>query len=51
MAIGEKTKTGGACSTFTVAGVVKRALMEADFTLEKLPGCGGNNHVLHGIKG
>jgi tRNA U34 5-methylaminomethyl-2-thiouridine-forming methyltransferase MnmC len=51
MAIGEKTKTGGTCSTFTVAGAVKSALREAGFTLEKLPGCGGKKQVLHGVKG
>lgn len=51
MAIGEKTKTGGTCSTFTVAGAVKGALREAGFTLKKLPGCGGKNEVLHGLKG
>lgn len=48
--VGKKTKKGGTCSTFTVAGVVKRALVEAGFELVKLPGCGGKNQVLHGIK-
>ena len=32
--IGEKTKTGGTCATFTVAGAVKSALIEAGFTLK-----------------
>ncbi len=50
MEIGKKTKAGGACSTFTVAGAVKRALVEAGFTLKKYPGCGGKNQVLQGIK-
>ncbi|MCX7748197.1 MAG: tRNA (5-methylaminomethyl-2-thiouridine)(34)-methyltransferase MnmD, partial [Clostridia bacterium] len=49
-AIGEKTKTGGTCATFTVAGSVKSALREAGFTLKKLPGCGGKNEVLQGEK-
>lgn len=48
--IGKKTKKGGTCSTFTVAGVVKRALVEAGFEIVKLPGCGGKNQVLHGVK-
>jgi tRNA U34 5-methylaminomethyl-2-thiouridine-forming methyltransferase MnmC len=48
--IGKKTKIGGTCSTFTVAGVVKRALVEAGFTIKKLPGCGGKNEVLQGEK-
>ncbi len=49
-AIGEKTKPGGTFATFTVAGAVKSALMEAGFTLKKHPGCGGKKHVLQGIK-
>ncbi|WP_010244017.1 tRNA (5-methylaminomethyl-2-thiouridine)(34)-methyltransferase MnmD [Acetivibrio cellulolyticus] len=48
MEIGKKTKVYGTCSTFTVAGAVKRALIDAGFTLKKLPGCGGKNEVLHG---
>ncbi len=51
MAIGNRTKTGGTCATFTVAGVVKSALVEAGFTLQKYPGCGGKKHVLQGVKG
>ena len=50
MAIGEKTKPGGSCSTYTVAGVVKNGLIEAGFTLKKLPGCNGKNEVLKGVK-
>ena len=50
MAIGEKTKTGGTCSTFTVASAVKSALITAGFTLRKLPGCGGKKEVLQGVK-
>lgn len=50
MAIGEKTKDGGSFSTFTVAGAVRRALTAAGFIIEKLPGCGGKNEVLHGVK-
>ncbi len=50
MEIGKKTKTGGACSTFTVAGAVKRALVDAGFMLKKYPGCGGKNQVLQGVK-
>lgn len=50
MAIGEKTKTGGSCSTYTVAGTVKRGLTAAGFAIEKCPGCHGKNHVLKGVK-
>lgn len=50
MAIGNKTKPGGSCSTFTVASAVKSALTAAGFTLQKLPGCGGKKEVLQGVK-
>jgi tRNA U34 5-methylaminomethyl-2-thiouridine-forming methyltransferase MnmC len=50
MAIGEKTKTGGTCATFTVSVAVRKALAAAGFTLAKLPGCGVKNEVLHGSK-
>lgn len=50
MEIGKKTKTGGTCATFTVAGAVKSALMAAGFTLKKHPGCGGKKEVLQGVK-
>jgi tRNA 5-methylaminomethyl-2-thiouridine biosynthesis bifunctional protein len=50
MEIGKKTKAGGTCATFTVAGTVKSALTEAGFTLKKYPGCGGKKHVLQGVK-
>jgi tRNA U34 5-methylaminomethyl-2-thiouridine-forming methyltransferase MnmC len=48
--IGEKTKTGGTCSTFTVSTAVRKDLAAAGFILAKLPGCGVKNEVLHGIK-
>lgn len=51
MEIGRKTKTGGSCSTFTVASAVKRALVAAGFTLKTHPGCGGKKEVLQGVKG
>ena len=51
MAIGGKTKTGGTCATFTVSVAVRKALMEAGFTLELLPGCGWKKEVLHGVMG
>lgn len=50
MAIGEKTKTGGGCSTFTVAVDVQKSLLAAGFTIKKLPGCGGKKEVLQGVK-
>lgn len=50
MAIGEKTKTGGACATFTVSVAVQKALMAAGFILKKYPGCGGKKEVLQGVR-
>jgi|WetSurMetagenome_2_1015567.scaffolds.fasta_scaffold06572_3 tRNA U34 5-methylaminomethyl-2-thiouridine-forming methyltransferase MnmC len=50
IAIGEKTVTGGACATFTVAGAVRRALTAAGFRVEQRPGFGGKKAVLKGVK-
>lgn len=50
MAIGEKTKTNGACATFTVAGVVRKGLVAAGFSVEQRPGFGGKKSVLKGVK-
>jgi tRNA U34 5-methylaminomethyl-2-thiouridine-forming methyltransferase MnmC len=50
MAIGEKTKTNGSCSSFTVSGAVRRALASAGFTIYKLPGRGGKKEVLLAVK-
>ena len=50
MAIGEKTKTNGVCATFTVAGAVRRGLVDAGFFVEQRPGFGGKKSVLKGTK-
>ncbi|AEV68476.1 tRNA (5-methylaminomethyl-2-thiouridine)(34)-methyltransferase MnmD [Acetivibrio clariflavus] len=50
MEIGRKTKKGGTCSSYTVSGVVKRALSDAGFDIVKLPGFGGKKEVLQGVK-
>ncbi len=50
MAIGEKTVTGGTIATFTVAGVVRRGLIAAGFSVEQRPGFGGKKAVLKGLK-
>jgi len=50
LAIGEKTKTGGTCATFTVAGAVRRGLSAAGFSVEQCPGYGGKKSVLRGMK-
>ncbi len=51
MSIGQKTKKGGSCATYTVAGSVRNALKSAGFIISKLPGCNGKKEVLQGIKG
>lgn len=50
MAIGEKTESGGACATYTVAGEVRRGLAAAGFSVEQRPGFGGKKAVLKGVK-
>ncbi len=50
LAIGEKTKTGGACATYTVAGAVRRNLTNAGFSVERRPGFGGKKAALKGTK-
>jgi tRNA 5-methylaminomethyl-2-thiouridine biosynthesis bifunctional protein len=50
LAIGEKTETGGACATYTVAGEVRRGLIAAGFSVEQRPGFGGKKAVLKGVK-
>jgi tRNA U34 5-methylaminomethyl-2-thiouridine-forming methyltransferase MnmC len=50
MAIGEKTVSCGTCTTFTVAGDVRRGLMAAGFSVEQRPGFGGKKAVLKGQK-
>lgn len=48
--IGKKTKPRGTCATFTVAGDVRKALTDAGFTVERVPGIGGKKLVLKGLK-
>ncbi len=50
MAIGEKTASGGAFATFTVAGAVCRSLVAAGFNVEQVTGFGGKKAVLKGVK-
>lgn len=48
--VGEKTKVGGYCATFTVAGHLRRDLRAAGFNTRRLPGFGGKKEVLQGQK-
>jgi len=49
-AIGRKTRTKGTFATYTVAGIVKRGLQNAGFTISIMPGCGGKKESLCGWK-
>lgn len=48
--VGRKTIPGGRCATFTVAGFIRRSLVEAGFVVRRVPGFGGKKEVLQGIK-
>lgn len=48
--IGEKTVKYGGCATYTVAGIVKRGLQNAGFSIEKVNGCGGKKDALKAVK-
>lgn len=50
MAIGQKTASGGACATYTVAGAVRRSLAAAGFDIQQRPGFGGKKAVLKGVR-
>lgn len=43
-------KTGGVLSTYSTKGTVKRALISAGFTIEKLPGPPGKREILRAFK-
>lgn len=49
-AIGNKTRMGGVCSSFTVSGPVRRALESSGFMVERPPGYGGKKMILKAIK-
>jgi tRNA 5-methylaminomethyl-2-thiouridine biosynthesis bifunctional protein len=49
-AIGRKTSSSGTFATYTVAGIVKRGLKNAGFTISIVPGCGGKKESLCGWK-
>lgn len=48
--LGKRTVIGGTLATFTVAGELRRALVQAGFTVMRVPGFGGKNVVLNGIR-
>ena len=48
-AVAAHTVTGGTFATYTAAGHVRRALAEAGFTVERLPGHGRKRHMTVGV--
>lgn len=49
-AVGAHTAPGGTFATYTAAGHVRRALAEAGFAVERLPGHGRKRHMTRGQK-
>jgi len=48
--VGRSTKPGGTAATYTSAGVVKRGLREAGFTVVRAPGWGRKRHMIRARK-
>ncbi|MEM1236167.1 MAG: tRNA (5-methylaminomethyl-2-thiouridine)(34)-methyltransferase MnmD [Pseudomonadota bacterium] len=49
-AVGAKTSPDGTFATYTAAGAVRRALSEAGFTVERIPGYGRKRHMTRGVR-
>ncbi len=49
-AVGAHTKPGGTFATYTAAGHVRRALTEAGFSVQRIPGYGRKRHMSIGTK-
>ncbi|MBU2992561.1 tRNA (5-methylaminomethyl-2-thiouridine)(34)-methyltransferase MnmD [Octadecabacter sp. 1_MG-2023] len=47
--IGKHTAQGGTCATYTAAGFVRRALVDAGFDIERTKGFGRKRHMSRGI--
>ncbi|QEN05054.1 hypothetical protein EW093_10150 [Thiospirochaeta perfilievii] len=47
--VSKQTKKGGTFATFTAAGVVKRALRDAGFTVKRKKGFGRKRHMITGF--
>ncbi len=48
--VGRKTRAGGTFATYTAAGHVRRALQEAGFEVDRVPGFGRKRHMSVGTK-
>ncbi len=49
-AVGAQTKTGGTFATYTAAGHVRRALVDAGFEVARVQGFGRKRHMSVGVK-
>ncbi|WP_299966149.1 tRNA (5-methylaminomethyl-2-thiouridine)(34)-methyltransferase MnmD [uncultured Roseobacter sp.] len=47
-AVGARTGSGGTCATYTAAGFVRRALADAGFAVQRVPGFGRKRHMTVG---
>ncbi|MGR3493062.1 MAG: tRNA (5-methylaminomethyl-2-thiouridine)(34)-methyltransferase MnmD [Shimia sp.] len=50
-AVARHTRPGGTAATYTAAGTVRRALAEAGFTVERVPGYGRKRHMTRALLG
>ena len=48
-AVAERTAPGGTFATYTAAGAVRRALAEAGFAVDRVPGFGRKRHMSRGV--
>lgn len=48
-AVADHTVSGGTLATFTAAGHVRRALADAGFTIDRVPGFGRKRHMTRGV--
>ncbi|MEM7439451.1 MAG: tRNA (5-methylaminomethyl-2-thiouridine)(34)-methyltransferase MnmD [Pseudomonadota bacterium] len=48
-AVGRHTASRGTCATYTAAGHVRRALEDAGFTVQRVPGYGRKRHMTCGV--
>jgi len=48
--VGQHTKQGGTCATYTAAGHVRRSLEDAGFEITRVPGYGRKRHMTRGRK-
>lgn len=48
--VGQTTKPGATAATYSSAGLVKRGLRDAGFTVTRCPGYGNKRHMVRGVR-